>query len=111
MSFFDAKTKTISIDDENSYTIKKITYGERQTILENSMKVSGSTTGESGFSINVAKLKIETLCVGLVNWEGPEFDKPLLKENILNLPNWLAEQMTEEIDSFNAELTEDEKKD
>lgn len=112
MSYFDLPTKTVNIDDENSFTIRKMTYGERQSILEQVLKVKGDMSGEGSFDMDVSEMKIKTLETCLVSWDGPGFDNRLVNlKNILELPNWVAEKMVEEIDSFNSSLSESEKND
>lgn len=108
MSFFAKQTKTIIIDDENSITITKPSFGRRQDVLSLVTKVNAST---QEISIDIAAQRKEMLCAWVTSWSGPGFDglQPT-KENILQLNDEIADKVLTEIDAFGGEVNDETKK-
>ena len=107
MSFFTAQTKTILIDDENSITITKPSFGKRQDVLSLSTKFDME---KKAVDFDIAVQRREMLCAWVTGWSGPGFEgRPATHDNVLELPPELADKVLEEIDSFGGEVDDDTK--
>lgn len=107
MGFFAQQIKTVILDDENSVTICKPSFGQRQTLLSSVAK-GNATTQE--VTIDVGKQRQEILCLWVTGWSGPGFEgRPVSRENVLALPLEIADKILEAIDEFNTPLSEDVK--
>jgi hypothetical protein len=113
MSFFTAQTKRVEIagpGGANFVTVRKLNYGEQQAVI------SASTTVDMGGGTEAANIKIDPammqqlqLAAAIVSWEGPDFDRPLNKTNILALPPEIAAKITEGIETINEPVGDAEK--
>lgn len=108
MGFFATQSKTILLDDENSITITKPSFGKRQDILSLVTKFS---TASQTVDFDIAAQRKEMLCAWVTAWSGPGFDgfSPD-REHVLSLPPEIADKVLSEIDTFGDEVTEDTKK-
>jgi len=74
MSFFTPTTAMAEIDDENSITVRKLTFGEFTGLLEQN---AGNEQAQGMALVKAA----------IVSWDGPGFeDRPVTSENIDSLP-------------------------
>jgi len=74
MSFFTPQTETVQVDDDNSITLRKLTFGEFTKLLEDNVG------NEQAQGMAVVKASI-------VEWAGPGFDgRTVTSENINALP-------------------------
>ena len=95
-SFFTPQTKIVTIDDEHSVTLRKLTHGEKQEIIEAGLK--HHTGGEMAMGNAVLSL---TLYKMLIAWHGPGFEgRPVTKENIDALPAEVTDLITQAINDF-----------
>jgi hypothetical protein len=92
--------------------VRKLTYGERQAIMSEAMviDVKGGRTDETNVQIDAAKMQELQLIKAIVSWEGPDFDRPLSRQSVLDLPFEVAAEITAGIETLNEPLPEDEKK-
>lgn len=111
MGFFAQQVKVIVIDDENSVTITKPSFGKRQDMLSPAAKIGkDEDTGEKVVIIDPATLQREQLCTWVTGWSGPGFEgREPTRANILALPPDIADKINTEIDTFNTPLSETEK--
>lgn len=115
MSFFTAQTRKVEIEGPggmNFVTVRKLNYGEQQAVISASTSVDmgGGNTDNANIKIDPAKMQELQLVAAIVSWEGPDFDRPLNKANVLALPVDIAAAITEGIDSINEPIEADEKK-
>lgn len=116
MSFFDVKTDVVRIDDENTVTIRALTYGEEQDIKQQAMKVSMRISGKKGddaqgeATVDPAVMQRLTLQKAIIAWAGPGFDnRPVSAENIDALPSFVLDPVIEAYNALTAPLTDEEK--
>ena len=110
-TFFELPTYELKLDDENTVTVRRMTYGERQAIIENSMHVSVSAGNREEININAPLMQRLAMYASIVSWSGPGFgDTPVSKEAIDRLPVDVAERIWAFIDGLSAPLNEAEKK-
>lgn len=107
MSYFTGQTRIVELDDENRVVIKRLTYGERQAVIDASTSVDANMTPV----VHVGAGKRAMLLAAVVSWEGPGFEgRPVTPENIDALPPEIADRIASQIDALQAGLTGDEKK-
>lgn len=107
MSFFTPQTKVVKIDDENSVVVRKLTYGERQTVIDLATKVGADMTA----NVQVGVMKSQLLYHAVLSWDGPGFDgRPVTPENIGALPPEVADMIAAGADALTSGLTDEEKK-
>ena len=107
-SFFAQATKRVEIDAENSVTIRKLNYGQRQDSVGGATRINPLTQEAS---IDIPRLRLEQLHAAIVSWEGPGFEgRPVSKENIKALPTDVAEKIEQALDGWDTPLSETEKK-
>lgn len=116
MSFFDAKTATVDIDEQNTVVIRALTYGEEQAIKQQAMKVSARISGRKGDAaegeaiVDPAAMQRLTLQKTIVSWAGPGFDgRPVTVDNIDALPTSVLDPVIEAYNALSAPLTDEEK--
>lgn len=108
MGFFAQQSKTILLDELNSFTITKPNYGDMQDLISKVVK-SNMTTQQ--VEIDVAAQRKEEVCLWVTAWSGPDFEgRPCNRSNILALSSEIAIQMNKAIDAFGEPLTDTEKK-
>ena len=109
MGFFSQQQQEIvRIDDENTVTVRRLSYGKSQEVL------SGSTTldivtqeGRFDFARNQV-LKLEA---SIVAWDGPGFEgRPVSRENIEALPAEIGALIADAVERINKRLTDAEQK-
>lgn len=111
MSFFDTKTQTVAIDDDNTVTIRALTYGEEQDIRQRAMRVKAGMDGQGEATVDAVLIQRETLRKSIVSWEGPGFDgRPVTTENINALPSSVLDPVVVAINAINKPLSDAEKK-
>jgi len=95
-SFFDDVLHVIKIDDQNSITLRVLTFEEQK-------KVSRIVNASKNMSIpDAAGLLAEKMIVG---WDGPKFaGRPVNPENINKLPMSVANLIADKIQEINAPL-------
>lgn len=104
-SFFEAQTKTVQIDDENSIVIRKPKFGERQAAAGRIVEQVGSNGAMQSVLLNAEMLKLV-----ITGWAGPGFDgQPVNAEMIDQLPAEVADQVLEAYRAW-AEVGDGEKK-
>jgi hypothetical protein len=115
MSFFAPQTKRITIvgpSGDNYVTVRKLTYGERQKVMSEAMviDVKGGRADDTNVTIDAAKMQELQLVAAIVSWEGADFDRPLSRANVLDLPFEVAAEITAGIEELNEPAPDDEKK-
>jgi len=107
MGFFTQQTRTVQLDEENSVVVRKLTYAERQSVIDMATTVGASMEP----TIHVGRMKAEMLYLAVVSWAGPDFEgRPATHENIGALPPAIADAIAEAADALQDGLDEDEKK-
>jgi hypothetical protein len=112
MSFFTAQTRTIEIEGPggtNKVTVRKLTYGEQQGVISASTSVDMTGGTDANIKIDPAKMQELQLVAAIVSWEGPDFDRPLTKANVLALPPAVAAAITASVEGLNEPLDDAEK--
>jgi len=108
MGFFQAQTQTVQIDEENTVTIRRLTYGESQAVISESTQFDPRVQ-EAKFDFGrnqAARMKRS-----VVAWHGPGFEgRPLTEENLLALPSKIGEQIMQAIVDLNDGLSGEEQK-
>lgn len=110
MSFFKQaqQTKVVRIDDENTVTVRRLTFGESQEVLSESLAID---VAEQDAQFDFARNQSARLVRAVVSWEGPGFEgRPVTRENILALPVEVGQAIIKAVDAINAGLSEDEQK-
>ena len=75
MSFFTPQTETVHIDNDNSITVRKLTFGEFSDILDR------NADG------NQQRMGFDLVRSSIVSWEGPGFDgRDVTPDNVDALP-------------------------
>lgn len=103
MGFFTVVQETVEIDEENTITIRPLTYGEGQALQSRCMKLSAEVGGK-GASAAVAILDAPlmeqmTWESAIVAWAGPGFEgKPVTPANIRALPSFVLEKLKKPFD-------------
>lgn len=111
MSFFDRQTVTVDIDAENSVTIRKLTYGERQRCLSVAAKARIDSAGNESVDIDPGRLSLERLFAAIVSWSGPGFaGHSVNRENIEALPPEVLDSVTKALAALSEGVSEGEKK-
>ena len=106
MSYFEPQTMTIPLDDENSVTVRRLTFGERQEIMSRVM-----ADADENMILVQFTMQTELLKVAIKSWDGPGFDgRAVTAENIALLPSHLADRILDDADNFLKGITEQEKK-
>ena len=115
MSFFDQTNAVVQIDDENSVTIRALSYGEEQDIKQPTMRVSaklgkdGETNGEA--TVDAVTLQRRTMYKCIVSWSGPGFaDRPVTPANVDALPVPIVDKIIVAYNKLTAPLSDEEKK-
>ncbi|MGV8951375.1 MAG: hypothetical protein ACOH2M_09755 [Cypionkella sp.] len=104
-SFFEAQTRTVALDDENSIVIRKPKFGERQAAAARIVEQAGSNGAMQSVLLNAEMLKLV-----IASWSGPGFDgQPVTAEMVDQLPAEVADQVLEAYRSW-AEVDDAEKK-
>lgn len=107
MSYFTQQTQVVKLDDENTVTVKRISYGERQTCIDKATVLRGDMDPV----VNVGTMKAALLHAAIVAWAGPGFeDRPVTPANIDALPVEIGDRIAEAADALQAGLSDDEKK-
>ncbi len=107
MSYFTQQTKVIDLGGGNTVTVRKLTYAERQNVIDKSTQVGADMEAQ----IHVGRMKLELLCAAVVGWAGPDFEgRPPTPENVGALPPDIADLIAAGADDLQAGLTDDEKK-
>lgn len=108
MNFFEQQTQVIRLDDANTVTIRRLTFGESQQVLSESI-VFNVITLESSFDF--ARNQASKLERAIVSWEGPGFDgRPVTPENIAALSPEIGQRIMKAVDALNEGLTDTEQK-
>lgn len=108
MSFFTPQTKIVELDSENTVTVRKLTYGERQSIISQCSKTNAIT---QDMAIDIAKMQRMQLRAAILTWAGPGFeDRPVSPDNVDALPIDIAERIQAGVEELNQPLDESEKK-
>ena len=108
MSFFTELVKRVGIDSENSVTIRKLTYGQRQAAISKASRLNPLTQETN---IDFGLLRLEQLAACVVGWDGPGFEgRPASRANVEALPPEVAEKIEAALDAFAPPLSSDEKK-
>ena len=115
MSFFDQKNATVQIDEENSVTIRALSYGEEQDIKQPTMRVSaklnkdGDTDGEA--TVDAVTLQRRTMYKCIVAWDGPGFEgRDVSPANVDALPVPIVDKIIVAYNKLTAPLSDEEKK-
>jgi len=125
--FFRPQERVVHLDDENRITIRRLTWGQVQGIRSRTirMRVQVPTSPTRGLAANgnppdndpgeidldPYRFQEELVVESVVSWEGPGFEgRPVTRENVLALPEWIVEKLLAEIDKLNQGITESEKK-
>lgn len=110
MSYYDnPQAMTVNIDDENSVTVRRLTFGESQDVLSESTEFDiASKQGRLDFG----KHQIAKLTRSVVAWSGPGFEsRPVNAANIAALPPAIGEKIAQAVAQVNGDLDgEDQKK-
>lgn len=107
MSYFTQQTKIVDLGGGNTATVRKLTYAERQNVIDRATKVGSDMDAQ----IHVGRMKLELLTAAIVGWAGPDFEgRPATPENIGLLPPEIADLIAAGADDLQAGLTDDEKK-
>ncbi|MCI0698241.1 hypothetical protein L0337_40320 [candidate division KSB1 bacterium] len=108
MSFFTPQTKIVELDAENRVTVRKLTYGERQSTISQCMKTNAITQDNA---LDVGLMKRLQLRAAILTWEGPGFEgRPVSPENVDGLPPEIADRIQAGVEELNQPLDESEKK-
>lgn len=104
MSFFQRVVKTVVIDEENSITIRALTYGEEQEVKALAMKTKADFKGNGEMSIDATLLERAAFHLAIVGWSGPGFEgRPVTHENIDQLPPWILDMLKEPLNELRAQ--------
>ena len=107
MSYFTQQTKTVDLGGGNTVIVRKLTYAERQNVIDKATQVGADMEAQ----IHVGRMKLELLTAAVVSWAGPDFDgRPATPENIGALPPDIADLIAAGADDLQAGLSDDEKK-
>lgn len=75
MNFFTPQTETVQVDDSNSITVRKLSFGEFSEII------NGNPT------MNEQKMGFDMVRASVISWDGPGFDnRKVTPANIDALP-------------------------
>jgi len=110
MSFFQQtqQTQIVRIDAENTVTIRKLTFGESQEVLSESLAID---VAERDAQFDFARNQSAKLVRAVVAWDGPGFEgRPVTRENILALPVEVGQAIVKAVEELNAGLSEPEQK-
>lgn len=115
MSFFDQKSIVVAIDDDNSVTIRALSYGEEQDIKQPTMRVSArlkkGEDSEGEAVVDAVTMQRRTMYKCIVSWSGPGFeDRSVTPANIDALPTFIVDKIVAAYNKLTAPLTDDEKK-
>ncbi len=110
MGYFSGQQqqKTVELDAENTVTVRRLTFGESQSVLSESTVFDLVT--QQG-RLDFAKNQVAKLSRAIVSWSGPGFEgRPVTAENIAGLPQEVGALIVKAVESINAGLTEVEQK-
>ena len=108
MSFFTPQTRVVDLDSENRVTVRKLTYGERQSIISQCSKTNAVT---QEMALDIAQMQRMQLRAAILTWEGPGFEgRPVSPDNVDALPTDIAERIETGVEELNKPLDESEKK-
>ncbi len=109
MGFFrEPQTKVVRIDDENTVTVRRLTFGESQAVISEST-VFDLVDKDAEFDF--AKNQIAKLSRAIVSWDGPGFEgRPVTRANIDALPPEVGTIIVKAVEELNKALTVDEQK-
>jgi hypothetical protein len=110
MGFFkqQQQTKIITIDNENTITIRKLTFGEAQEVL--SVATAFDVVAQDA-QFDFAKSQLGKLERAIVSWDGPGFEgQPVTPANLRALPPEIGRVLVKAVEEFNQGLTEQEQK-
>jgi hypothetical protein len=99
---------TKQLDDANSITYRKLSYGARQKLISKCSAVNPFTQEAS---IDFSLLSLEIFKARMVSWDGPDFEGfPCTPANIEALEQETAQAILALMGETNEELDADEKK-
>lgn len=109
MSFFDnSQVATVQIDDQNTVTVRRLTFGETQDVLSESTVFD--IVAKQG-RLDFAKHQIAKLTRAVVAWDGPGFaGRPVNAANIAALPPHVGEKIAQAVSQVNDELEDADQK-
>ncbi len=109
MGFFSQQQlRVVRIDDENTVTVRRLTFGESQAVISEST-VFDLVSQEA--SLDFAKNQVAKLSKAIVAWNGPGFEgRPVTRENIEALPSEVGAIIVKGVEELNKGLTEPEQK-
>jgi hypothetical protein len=112
MSFFTQPQRVVQIDEDNSITIRALTYGETQDLTSRCMTLSadvGRGSTQAVAQLDGPLMEQLTWEKAIIAWSGPGFEgRPVTRENILGLPTFIFELLKKPFDEI-SELGENEK--
>lgn len=120
MGFFTPNTTVVQIDDENTITIRALTYGEEQQNKSKAMRVSAKMAAtkkgeeeaepEGEAVVDASLLQLLTLRTAIVSWEGPGFEgRKVSQANIEALPPSVLDPVIEAYNKLTKPLEDEEK--
>ena len=109
MGFFSQQQqRVVHIDDENSVTVRRLTFGESQAVISESTTFDLVTQAAD---LDFAKNQVAKLSKAIASWEGPGFEgRPVTRENIEALPSEVGALIVKAVEELNKSLSEDEQK-
>lgn len=116
MGFFTEATKVIELDEANTVTIRRLNWKQKKRIQDVMMRpalnmdIAGESQQRLTSQFDMVGAQAETLRLGIAAWSGPGFEgQEPNAENVLDLPEEIADRILKEIDGFNT-VTDAEKK-
>lgn len=107
-SFFQAQTQVVRIDEENSVTIRRLTFGESQEVISESTKFD---VMRQDAAFNFKRNQAERMKRAVVSWEGPGFEgREVTEENLMALPPEVGQKIANAIRAMNEGLSDEEQK-
>lgn len=101
MSFFQRTVRTVIIDEENSITLRALTYGEEQQVKALAMRTRADFQGNGEMTIDATTLESAAFKLAVVGWQGPGFEgRPVTPENIEALPPWVIDLLKEPLNEL-----------
>ena len=108
MGFFQQQTQVVQIDDENSVTIRRLTFGESQAVISESTKFD---IVEKDAVFSFERNQAERMKRAVVSWEGPGFEgREVTEENLMALPTEIGQKIADAIAELNKGLSGEEQK-
>ena len=106
MDFFRKLTKRVNIDSDNWIEIQQLTFGDAKKTFSRVMTMQQG----DNIMIDPGAVQIEQMCLSILQWGGPGFGgRPVTKENILALPQFIGDMVAEAIAEINEPMSEPEK--